>query len=445
MTHVSGPKGSIVSTRTVVMALAIALMASSCAANRGDQLADELNERLEGVDGIERVEVGGNNVLPFAGDASGTIVVEGGISVARAGEIAAILEPYVSGESPDYELTLGIDRVDLQVSPSEESNVSGLRLLDEVRQRTDLDSATIAYGAGSQACVVEAEASTDPVTVYDGLVALRAATPGCERAGVLVTHGEDQSVTDAADYWEHVDTLPEAVSMTEPLAGLREIRDRLDVVSYAIRPGALVLEMSRGEDVVAADELARKIPDQQVSVSGGKISAWSRDVPAAQLVLDLAALSSVGSVSSDARGLQISGVDLNDVVAIHQQVARESEAAGLTRISISGTVAGDDRYQIAGPPDLVAERVAAAPQLAVYAPFTVTDDDFSLTVAIDEVPDMVRVIKPLAGFGTLVTVRDDEGRVVTFRSAGDEIEVSESERREEVRPLLDAIWRAWRG
>jgi len=57
----------------------------------------------------------------------------------------------------------------------------------------------------------------------------------------------------------------------------------------------------------------------------------------------------------------------------------------------------------------------------------------------------VGVIKPLAGFGTLVTVRDDQGRVVTFRSAGDEIEVSESERREEVRPLLDAIWRAWQG
>ena len=445
MTHVSGPKGSIVSTRTVVMALAIALMASSCAANRGDQLADELSERLEGVDGIERVEVGGNNVLPFAGDASGTIVLEDGISTARAAEIAAILEPYVSGESPDYELMLGIDRVDLQVSPSEESNASGLRLLDEVRQRTDLGSATIAYGAGSQACVVAAKASADAVTAYDGLVSLRAATPGCERAGVLVTHGEDQSVTDAADYWEHVETLPEAVSMTEPIAGLREIRDRLEVVSYAIRPGSLVLEMSRGEDVVAADELARRTPGQQVSVSGGKISAWSQNVPVAQLVLDLAALSSVGSISSDTRGLQIGGVDVNDVVAIHQQVARDPDAAGLSRISISGTVAGDERYQIAGSPDVVAERVAAAPRLAAYAPFTVTDDDFSVTVAIDEVPDMVRVVKPLAGFGTLVTVSDDDGPEVTFRSAGDEIEVSESERREEVRPLLDAIWRAWQG
>lgn len=53
--------------RTVVMALAIALMASSCAANRGNQLADDLSDRLAGVDGIERVEVGGNNVLPFCG------------------------------------------------------------------------------------------------------------------------------------------------------------------------------------------------------------------------------------------------------------------------------------------------------------------------------------------------------------------------------------------
>ncbi|MFD4328408.1 hypothetical protein ACFWQC_27500 [Nocardioides sp. NPDC058538] len=432
-------------TRTVVMALAIALIASSCAANRGDQLADELSERLEGVDGIERVEVGGNNVLPFAGDASGTIVLEDGISTARAAEIAAILEPYVSGESPDYELMLGIDRVDLRVSPSEESNASGLRLLDEVRQRTDLSSATIAYGAGSRACVVAAKASADAVTAYDGLVSLRAATPGCERAGVLVTHGKNQSVTDAPDFWEHVDTLPEAVSMTDPIAGLREVRDRLDVVSYAIRPGALTLEMSRGEDVVAADELARKTPGQRVSVSGGKINAWSRDVPAAQLVLDLAALSSVGSVSSDNRGLQIGGVDLDDVVAIHQQVAREPEAAGLSRISISGTVGGAERYQIAGPPDVVAERVAAAPRLAAYAPFALADDVLSVHVAVDEVPDMVRVIKPLAGFGRLVTVRDDQGREVTFRSAGDEIEVSESERREEVRPLLDAIWRAWEG
>lgn len=445
MTHVSGPKGTIVRTGAVVMALAIALMGSSCAANRGDQLADELSERLEGVDGIERVEVGGNNVLPFAGDASGTIVLEDGISTARAAEIAAILEPYVSGESPDYELMLGIDGVGLRVSPSEESNASGLRLLDEVRQRTDLGSATIAYGAGSQACVVEAAATADAVTAYEGLVALRTATPGCERAGVLVTRGKGQSVTDAADYWEHVDSLPEAVSMTDPIAGLREIRDRLEVVRYAIRPGSLVLEMSRGEDVVEADELARKSPGQQVSVSGGKISAWSQDVPAAQLVLDLAALSSVGSVSSDTRGLQIGGVDVNDVVAIHQQVAQDPEAAGLSRISISGTVAGDDRYQISGPPDLVAERVAAAPRLAAYAPFALADDDFSVTVAVDEVPDMVRVIKPLAGFGTLVTVRDDEGRVVTFRSAGDEIEVSEAERREEVRALLDAIWRAWQG
>lgn len=444
MTDVSGPKGSMVSTRTVVMALAIVLMASSCAANRGDQLADELSERLEGVDGIERVELDGNNVLPFAGDASGTIVLEDGISTGRAAEIAAILEPYVSGESPDYALTLGIDRVDLQVSPSEERNASGLRLLDEVRQRTDLGSATIVYGAGSQACVVEAEASADPVTVYDGLVALRAATPGCERAGVLVTHGEDQSITDAADYWEHVDTLPEAVSVTEPLAGLREIRERLEVVSYAIRPGALVLEVSRGEDVVAADELARKTPGQQVSVSGGKISAWSQDVPAAQLVLDLAALSSVGSVSSDDRGLQIGGVDLDDILAIHQQVAQDPETAALSRISISGTAAGE-RYQIAGPPDVVAERVAAAPRLAAYAPFALADDDLSVHVAVDEVSDMVGVIKPLAGFGTLVTVRDDQGRAVTFRSAGDEIEVSEGEQREEVRPLLDAIWRAWRG
>lgn len=433
------------STRTVVMALAIVLMASSCAANRGDQLADELSERLEGVDGIERVEVGGNNVLPFAGDASGTIVLEDGISTARAAEVTAILAPYVSGESPDYELTLEMDHVDLQVSPSEESNASGLRLLDEVRQRTDLDSATIAYGAGSQACVVEAEASADPLAAYDGLVALRAATPGCERAGVLVTYGEDQSVTDAADYWEHVDTLPEAVSMTEPIAGLREIRDRLEVVGYAIRPGALTLEMSRGEDVVAAAELARKTPGQQVSVSGGKISAWNQDVPAAQLVLDLAALSSVGSVSSDDRGLQISGVDVNDVVAVYREVEQEPEAAGLRRMSISGTVAGDERYQVAGPPDVVAERVAAAPRLAAYAPFTFTDDDLSVHVTIDEVSDMVEVIKPLAGFGRVVTVRDDQGRVVTFRSAGDEIEVSESGRREEVRALLDAIWRAWQG
>ena len=427
------------------MALAIALIASSCAANRGDQLADELSERLEGVDGIERVEVGGNNVLPFAGDASGTIVLEDGISTARAAEIAAILEPYVSGESPDYELMLGIDRVDLQVSPSEESNASGLRLLDEVRQRTDLSSATIAYGAGSQACVVAAKASADAVTAYEGLVSLRAATPGCERAGVLVTHGKDQSVTDAPDYWEHVDTLPEAVSISKPIVSLREIRDRLDVVSYAIRPGSLVLGMSRGEDVVAADELARKTPGQRVSVSGGKINAWSRDVPAAQLVLDLAALSSVGSVSSDVRGLQIGGVDVNDVVAIHQQAAQDPEAAGLSRISISGTVAGDERYQIAGPPDVVAERVAAAPRLAAYAPFALADDVLSVQVAIDEVSDMVEVIKPLAGFGRLVTVRDDQGREVTFRSAGDKIEVSEAERREEVRPLLDAISRAWTG
>ncbi|MER6975446.1 hypothetical protein ABT304_30590 [Nocardioides sp. NPDC000445] len=432
------------STRAVVMALAIVLIASSCAANRGDQLADELSERLEGVDGIERIEVGGNNVLPFAGDASGTIVLEDGISTARAAEITAILASYVSGESPDYELTLEMDRVDLQVSPSEESNASGLRLLDEVRQRTDLDSATIAYGAGSQACVVEAEASADPVAVYDGLVALRAATPGCERAGVLVTYGEGQSVTDAADHWEHADTLPEAVSMTEPIAGLREIRDRLEVVGYAIRPGALTLEMSRGEDVVAAAELARKTSGQQVSVTGGKISAWSQDVPAAQVVLDLAALSSVGSVSSDDRGLQISGVDANDVVAVYQQVAREPEAAGLRRISISGT-AKDERYQVAGAPDVVAERVGAAPRLAAYAPFSFTDDDLSVHVTIDEVSDMVEVIKPLAGFGRVVTVRDDQGRVVTFRSAGDEIEVSESGRREEVRPLLDAVWRAWQG
>ncbi|NYI76862.1 hypothetical protein [Nocardioides panzhihuensis] len=433
-------------TRTVVMALAIALMASSCAANRGDQLAGELSERLEGVDGIERVELDGNNVLPFAGDASGTIVLEDGISTARAAEIAAILEPYVSGESPDYALTLGIDGVDLQVSPSEERNASGLRLLDEVRQRTDLSSATIVYGAGSQACVVaaEAEASADPVTVYDGLVALRAATPGCERAGVRVTHGEDQSITDAADHWEHVDTLPEAVSMTEPLAGLREIRNRFDVVSYAIRPGALVLEMRRGKDVVAADELARKTPGQQVSVSGGKISAWSQDVPAAQLVLDLAALSSVGSVSSDDRGLQIDGVDLDDILAIYQQVAQDPEAAGISRILISGTAAGE-KYQIAGPPDVVAERVAAAPRLAAYAPFALADDDLSVHVAVDEISDMVGVIKPLAGVGRLVTVRDDQGREVTFRSAGDEIEVSEGEQREEVRPLLDAIWRAWQG
>ncbi|MFD7072663.1 hypothetical protein ACFV9G_00520 [Nocardioides sp. NPDC059952] len=431
-------------SRTVVAVLAMVLTASSCAANRGTQLADELNERLQDVDGIERVDVGGNNVLPFAGDASGTIVLEDGISVPRAGEIAAILAPYVSGKSPDYELNLRIDRVDLQVSPSEESNESGLRLLDEVRQRTDLHGALIAYGSGPQACLVEAEASADPVTVYGGLVTLRSRTSGCESVGVLVRHGGDQSVTDAADSWEHLDALPAAVSMTEALAGLREIRDRFDVASYAIGPGELVLEMSRGEDVVAADELASGTPGQQVSISGGKVSAWNSDVPAAQLVLDLAELPSVGSVQSDDLGLQIGGVDVEDVVAAYAVVAPRPEAAALGRISISGT-AGGERYRVAGTPDLVAERVAAAPRLAAYAPFTFTDDDFSVTVAIDQVPDMVAVVKPLADPGRLVTVRDGHRRVVTFRGAGDEIEVSEAERRKDDKVLLDAIWKAWRG
>ncbi|MEU6137442.1 hypothetical protein [Nocardioides sp. NPDC047086] len=430
--------------RTVVAVLAMVVAASSCAANRGTQLADELNERLRDVDGIQRVEVGGNNVLPFAGDASGTIILEDGISAARAGEIAEILAPYVSGKSPDYELNLRIDRVDLQVSPSEESNASGLWLLDEVRQRTDLHGALIAYGSGPQACLVEAEASADPVTVYDGLVTLRSRTSGCESAGVLVRHGGDQSVTDAAESWEHLDTLPTAVSMTEALAGLGEIRDRLDVASYSIGPGELVLEMSRGEDVVAADELASRTPGQQVSISGGKVSAWNRDVPAAELVLDLAELPSVGSVRSDDLGLQVGGVDVEDVVAAYAVVAPRPEAAALRRISLSGT-AGAERYRVAGPPDLVAERVAAAPLLAAYAPFTVTDDDFSVTVAIDQVPDMVAVVKPLAGRGTLVTVRDDQGRIVTFRGAGGKIEVSEAERRKDDKILLDAIWKAWRG
>lgn len=433
-----------VRSRAVVAVLAIVLAASSCAANRGTQLADELNERLREVDGIERVDVGGNNVLPFAGDASGTIVLEDGISIARAGEIAEILAPYVSGESPDYELNLGIDRVVLQVSGSAESNASGLRLLDEVRQLTSLDSATIAYGSGPQACVVEAEASADPVPVYDELVTLRTGTPGCEHAGVLVTHGRDQSVTDAADSWEHLDTLPVAISMTEALAGLREIQDRLEVVSYAIGPGSLVLEVGRGEDVVAADELASRTPGQQVSVSGGKISGWSRDVPGADLVLDLAELPSVGSVRADDRGLQVGGVDVHDVVAMYAEIARAPESAGLSQISISGAASGEN-YRVAGAPDVVAERVAAAPALAEYAPFAVTDSDFSVTVGADKVPGMVAVVKPLAEHGRLVTVRDGQGRVVTFRGAGDEIEVSDADRREEDKVLLDAIWRAWRG
>jgi hypothetical protein len=422
------------------------LGATGCSANRGTDLEADLKNRLKGVEGIERVAVSGQNTLPFMGTAKGTIVLEDDVTLERAYEISSILAPYVEGSNPEYELTIQMDTVKVEVSPVQQQNKRGLALVEQVQEQTAVKSALLAYGTGDHACIVEAEASAaDVLAAYEDLVELRERTEGCERVAVEISDGQGLEITDTAVPWSPLHSLPDAKPLGKKLATLRAVLEKYDVESYTLNPDQMVLRIARGEDVAAAERLASAGTDGEVIVSGGKISGWSQDFPAVQLALDLEAMPEVGSVRTDGDTLAVGGVRLEDIAAVHGRIVADPDSTRLGRTSIAGGTATGEPYKIAGTPVQLADRVVAAPDLAAYAPFEF-DDAISVNVRTEEIEAMVKVVKPLATFTAMpVRIRDDQGHAVSFQANLDGgLEVEEFYRRKENKPLIDPVMKAWK-
>lgn len=106
-------------TSVVVLGLGLAVSAG-CAIDKGSALAEDFEDHWTGTEDVAQVDTTRDNTLPFAGSASGDLILEEGTSTDRAIELANELSEYVADHDDVTGRIIFDDSFSFAVASSEE-------------------------------------------------------------------------------------------------------------------------------------------------------------------------------------------------------------------------------------------------------------------------------------------------------------------------------------
>ncbi|MDN3243835.1 hypothetical protein [Glycomyces tritici] len=95
MTLRTDARRPIMLTATLVLGLALS---AGCAIDKGSALAADFEQEWADTPDVAEIDTHGDNTLPFAGSATGTLILEQGTSADRVAELADELAEYVADE-----------------------------------------------------------------------------------------------------------------------------------------------------------------------------------------------------------------------------------------------------------------------------------------------------------------------------------------------------------
>lgn len=108
-------------------------MLNGCSINRGFQVADMFESFARGLDGVASVEVKGRNILPYAGEATGSVTAATDVSGARESKLLHALGKYLSTHHELKSVSLTTSTAQLEVYPTRDENSQELKLARSLR------------------------------------------------------------------------------------------------------------------------------------------------------------------------------------------------------------------------------------------------------------------------------------------------------------------------
>ncbi|GAB4000938.1 hypothetical protein GCM10029992_34660 [Glycomyces albus] len=237
-------------TSTVVLGLGLALSAG-CALNEGDALAEDFEDHWTGTPDVAQIETIGDNTLPFAGSATGTLVLEDGTPADRTIELANELSVYIA----DYEHVEGrieIGELSFSVTSNEERTEDVLTLWESLAVDDRVEAGDIEWSALSEdrwdieVTMVDAAAV---LSVFEDLAA--------EGDSFRPFAWTEDSSLEASGGSIRAETGTDGRLPTEAMAAYEAVAAQYPVVGAYLGPDRLSIRVSEGTDLAQAEALAK--------------------------------------------------------------------------------------------------------------------------------------------------------------------------------------------
>ncbi|WP_157974852.1 hypothetical protein [Glycomyces dulcitolivorans] len=242
--------------RTTTLALGLTLLAG-CAIDKGTALAADFEEDWADAPDVAEIDTHGDNTLPFAGSATGTLILEDGASTDRVAELANELGEYiadhdeVTGEISADGITFAVapdsgrtgDVVALWESLAADDRVASGLIGNGYRNEDDWNVEIVAVDAASAlALFKDMAADADLYRPFSSAVTyLLVNTRQDTRPSLRVETGQDGNVPAAA------------------IAAYEAVAAEYSVVSAGLAPDRAGIVVAAGTDLDQAGELARSV------------------------------------------------------------------------------------------------------------------------------------------------------------------------------------------
>ncbi|QOC91597.1 hypothetical protein [Micromonospora craniellae] len=232
-------------------------MLSGCAVDKGSALAADFEADWAGTPDVASVQANAENTLPFFGSTTGTLTVQEGTSADRVSELAGELRQYVAGRD-DVSGKINAADITFAVVPDGARNDEVVSLWRSMSTDSQVTSAHISRPSRGDIdrwrIVGAAPDVVGAMELFDDL------TTGGGRHGTLtgvttVLISTDRTVEPAVS----VETGADGAVPVEAIAAFRAVVGRYPMVRATLRVDRVSIVLTRPEDRVAAEEVARAL------------------------------------------------------------------------------------------------------------------------------------------------------------------------------------------
>lgn len=250
--------------------LGLTLLAG-CAIDKGTALAADFEEDWADTPDVAEIDTNGDNTLPFAGSATGTLILEDGTSADRVAELANELTEYVA-DHDEVTGEISADGITFSVAPDSERTGDVVALWESLTADDRVASGLIDNGYRNEdnwnieIIAIDAEsalalfkdmaADADPYRPFSSAV-----------TSLLVNTGQDTRPSLRVETDEDGNVPAEAIAAYEAVAA------QYSVVGAGLAPDRAGIVVAAGTDLGHAGELARSaapnLADIEVTADSG--------------------------------------------------------------------------------------------------------------------------------------------------------------------------------
>jgi len=239
--------------RTTALVLSLTFLAG-CAIDRGTALAADFEEDWADTPDVADIDTYGDNILPFTGSATGTLVLEDGTSADRVAELANELSAYVADHD---EITGEISADDITFTVAADEALTGeiaalwQSLADDLR----VASGVIDFVSANEDHLrveITAVDATGAMAVFKDMVA--DANP--YRALSSVATSLEVSTGREVRPWLRVTTDDDGKVPADAIAAYEAVAAQYPVVGAGLRTDGAGIVVGEGVDLGRAGELA---------------------------------------------------------------------------------------------------------------------------------------------------------------------------------------------